>query len=89
MISLSGTITDPLNQPTQATIRLILKGVKTPYYNQPTDYVTNSDGSYNITVNYGTYDIYIKSDRKFYLIATAIKIDDSTVATSINDLVKK
>ena len=86
-ISFSGIIYNPVNQPVQASIRFVQKGATSPYYNPVTEITTNPDGSYTFDINEGVYDIYIKTENKFYLIATAVKIDENTTAQTINDLI--
>ncbi len=86
-ITLTGTIYNPVNQPVQADIRFVRKGATSPYYNPVTEISTNPDGSYTFDINEGVYDIYIKTDNKFYLIATAVKVDENTTAETINDLI--
>lgn len=87
-LSLSGRLTTPFGDPLpNATIRfdaVRTSGAVLSYTNAEAS--TDSGGDYAISVEYGTYDIRVKTSQSFYTLATSVQINSDNTEPDLNAL---
>lgn len=87
-LALSGRLTTPFGDPLpNATIRfdaVRTSGAVLSYTNAEAS--TDSDGDYAISVEYGTYDIRVKTSQSFYTLATSVQINSDNTEQDLNAL---
>lgn len=90
-VTLSGVLKDPYNNPL-ANATIVFETEKTSNQTLKSTNAkvnTGSDGAYSITVPYGTYTIKVKQENhnSFQTIATGIRVNESSTATTLNQLI--
>ncbi|MCO7246348.1 prophage tail fiber N-terminal domain-containing protein, partial [Halomonas sp. Mc5H-6] len=88
-LSLSGRLTTPFGDPLpNAVIRfdaVRTSGAVLSYTNAQA--ITDNSGDYAISVEYGTYDIRVKTSQSYYTLATGVLINADNTEADINALV--
>lgn len=90
-VTLSGVLRDPYNN-NLANATIVFETEKTSNQTlKSTSAKVNTDnvGAYSITVPYGTYTIKVKqsNNNTYHTIATGIRVNDSSTATTLNQLI--
>jgi hypothetical protein len=87
-LALSGRLTTPFGDPLpNAVIRLDAvrtSGAVLSYTNA--EAATDNGGDYAISVEYGTYDIRVKTSQSFYTLATSVQINSDNTEQDLNAL---
>ena len=87
-LSLSGRLTTPFGDPLpNAVIRfdaVRTSGAVLSYTNAQA--TTDNSGDYAISVEYGTYDIRVKTSQSFYTLATSVQINSDNTESDLNAL---
>lgn len=87
-LALSGRLTTPFGDPLpNAVIRfdaVRISGAVLSYTNA--EATTDNGGDYAISVEYGTYDIRVKTSQSFYTLATSVQINSDNTEQDLNAL---